>query len=563
MRYLSKSVLLILSICLLVIPNTVSAIDTVDNRIIIARTENSITYSLGNNKYAIDSYIYPIHYKDNYSDKKEQWKAIDLTIVNNKITKAPYILTIHDNDIYDIVDKRTNDSLSIKPYKIGDTMAKLDDFTIRPFNTGFKLTRIINTKNDAHNSEFLVSQEGISIDIYTRAYDADGKEIKIDYEIIGNRLFESIDLKELVDIKYPITIDPIIDIQAGASTDDAGRRYDGAWSTTEAYLDLGNTTASADFGVRYLAVTIPHETGLTIDTAYITLTAYNSKSSTTVNVDIYGEDSATPATYSTEINFDNRVNTTAKVDWNNVPAFVTDTEYDTPELKTIVQELIDTFDYSLGRDMALMMFDDGSSGSTIRHARSYDNDSAKAPKLHIEYTVDFITLSPPYNFVIDNLGAITTTIDWTKGENSEYSMIRASVVDYPKSIADGELIYYNGGISFNSTNFLVDKTYFASAWGYDSNNVTYSANYTIFNIGGEDMVISHLLALIPLLVLLILSLVFWGKGLVHITTCSYALTLGYIAIVGGWELLFFPIIVGVVIMTIILFAIAMSKGNWL
>lgn len=73
----------------------------------------------------------------------------------------------------------------------------------------------------------------------------------------------------------------------------------------------------------------------------------------------------------------------------------------------------------------------------------------------------------------------------------------------------------------------------------------------------------HAIALIPLLVFLILSLVFWGKGLVHILTLSYALTLAFIAVRDTWELLFFPILVVTAIISIILFTISMSKGDWL
>jgi hypothetical protein len=77
------------------------------------------------------------------------------------------------------------------------------------------------------------------------------------------------------------------------------------------------------------------------------------------------------------------------------------------------------------------------------------------------------------------------------------------------------------------------------------------------------MEMTHLYALIPLLVLLILSLVFWGRGLVHITTLGYTLTLAFMAISNNWELMFFPILVGSGLMAILLFVIAMTKGNWI
>lgn len=170
-------------------------------------------------------------------------------------------------------------------------------------------------------------------------------------------------------------------------------------------------------------------------------------------------------------------------------------------------------------------------------------------------------LSPPYNFFYSNLGAITTSINWTAGVNSTYTMIRASTTDFPTLITDGELIYYGASTNLTSTDFLVDKTYYASGWGFDSDNTTYSDNYTTFYIGGEDMVISHLLVLIPLTIFLILSLIFYGKGLVHILTFSTTMAIAYMAIVGGWELLFFPILVVTALISIILFSFAMMKGG--
>ena len=77
------------------------------------------------------------------------------------------------------------------------------------------------------------------------------------------------------------------------------------------------------------------------------------------------------------------------------------------------------------------------------------------------------------------------------------------------------------------------------------------------------MLATHLYALIPLLILLILSLIFYGRGLIHLCTGSYGLMLGYIAALNQWEILFFPIVTISVIIAIILFVFAMTKGDWL
>lgn len=77
------------------------------------------------------------------------------------------------------------------------------------------------------------------------------------------------------------------------------------------------------------------------------------------------------------------------------------------------------------------------------------------------------------------------------------------------------------------------------------------------------MPIEHFLALMPLLALLIMSIIWYGKGLLHLITIAYAIILGLMAIAGEWGAIFYPVCVGSVIIGIILFIFAMLKGDWL
>lgn len=77
-----------------------------------------------------------------------------------------------------------------------------------------------------------------------------------------------------------------------------------------------------------------------------------------------------------------------------------------------------------------------------------------------------------------------------------------------------------------------------------------------------SMELTHFQALIPLLVLLILSLIFIKCGILHLMLIAYAMILGFIAILGTWELLFFPIVLGSGIIGIFLFISAMVRGEW-
>lgn len=77
------------------------------------------------------------------------------------------------------------------------------------------------------------------------------------------------------------------------------------------------------------------------------------------------------------------------------------------------------------------------------------------------------------------------------------------------------------------------------------------------------MLSTHFFALLPLIIMLIISLVFYGKGLVHLLTFGYCVALGWVAILNSWEVLFFPVVLLTGMITIILFIYAMVRGNWL
>lgn len=77
------------------------------------------------------------------------------------------------------------------------------------------------------------------------------------------------------------------------------------------------------------------------------------------------------------------------------------------------------------------------------------------------------------------------------------------------------------------------------------------------------MILEHFLALVPLMALLVFSIIWWGKGLVHLITIAYSAILAFIAIQGQWEMLFFPICLGSCVIGLILFIISMGKGDWL
>jgi len=133
-------------------------------------------------------------------------------------------------------------------------------------------------------------------------------------------------------------------------------------------------------GVRFQDIQVPQ--GATITSAYLVFTS-NETDSQTTTVTIYGEasDNAAPFDDWTPYDLSNRTMTNASVDWN-IPAWdQMGAQHQSPDIKAIVQEIVNRPGWSAGSSMVFSL-----GGSGRRVATSYDGDPAAAPVLHITYT---------------------------------------------------------------------------------------------------------------------------------------------------------------------------------
>lgn len=207
------------------------------DEILEKRTENSKTYLKGNGEYTAVISSGSVHYKDDYSNSGESWKDIDLTMVNGKITKAPYELTV---DGYSVVmrDKKTGSVTNLtllsvgtdktkvlsKPTKVdfGNKikLGKVDpkiDVEIEATNIAVRFKRIIASADADHSANFEVKQIGTGIKISSEARDTKGN-VKVNSSIQNGILTESISIDDKKKISYPIEIDPIATFNTNYST---------------------------------------------------------------------------------------------------------------------------------------------------------------------------------------------------------------------------------------------------------------------------------------------------------------------------------------------------------
>jgi type IV pilus assembly protein PilY1 len=186
---------------------------------------------------------------------------------------------------------------------------------------------------------------------------------------------------------------PSIDRQVGVSADDIRVHWTGsAWSAVlgaaQVYVGYYNDNYYKwGSGMRFTNITIPK--GSNITAAYLTIRADASRSGTTVYSKVRGEDADNPAQFSDITDYWDRPRSSAEVNWDGIPEWTLDSEYNSPDIKTVIQEIIDRAGWVSGNDLVIFWDDhddrsDHASGCS-RRGYSYDGSSAKAPKLHIEY----------------------------------------------------------------------------------------------------------------------------------------------------------------------------------
>ena len=193
--------------------------------------------------------------------------------------------------------------------------------------------------------------------------------------------------------KGSISIDPALDLQVGAGSDDCFRkRTYPEWDLNYVYQMVGRCTATnkqVGGGMRFTGVTIPQ--GATIVTAYLTLRCKYYYGGTPCNTRISAENvDDAPTFINSYVAFDSRYNnrTAARVDWDDIPVWTVGTDYNSPEIKTVIQEIVDRAGWVSGNSIVIFWedFDDRSpTDNAERLAHSYNSSPTYAPKLHIEY----------------------------------------------------------------------------------------------------------------------------------------------------------------------------------
>lgn len=175
----------------------------------------------------------------------------------------------------------------------------------------------------------------------------------------------------------------VFDAQISTTTSNDGGSYT---SHSISNIVLGNYSGISYNGwMLFDPVTIP--AGATIVVAYLSFMADSTATDGTgTRVKISMED-VDDASFPTDVaDFNGKARTTANVDWDDYDFPDTTNFYDTPSIVDAVQEVADRGGWGAGQAMQALIDNDASDAGKRYQVNDYSDDTAKACKMHVEYS---------------------------------------------------------------------------------------------------------------------------------------------------------------------------------
>ena len=180
--------------------------------------------------------------------------------------------------------------------------------------------------------------------------------------------------------------------QINADLDDI-RRQSGSspFNTTQGFSGGQYSGAAYKFMTsagRFTNITIPQ--GTPIVSAFLKVNAEANRTENTVRTKIDGEDVDTATQITSAGNFDGRARTAAKVNWDGIGNWAAGNWYTSPDIKTVIQEIIDRGGWSSGNAINIFWGDFEDQRSDVnarRDGTSHDSNPGNAAKLEITWGV--------------------------------------------------------------------------------------------------------------------------------------------------------------------------------
>lgn len=188
---------------------------------------------------------------------------------------------------------------------------------------------------------------------------------------------------QLVVSSTPLDPDPdpsnTIDVKLLAGSDDAEERLSGSVSLQDGDFNIPSSAENKAVGIRFPTVNIPK--GAVIKTASIKFVVNGVTSGIcSMNISGHAVDNAPTFTNSVKFNVSARPKTSSIANWNPPDWTVVKAPQVTPDLKTIVQEIVNRPGWNPGNGIAFIF-----TGTGRREADSFETSGENSAILHVEY----------------------------------------------------------------------------------------------------------------------------------------------------------------------------------
>ena len=162
-----------------------------------------------------------------------------------------------------------------------------------------------------------------------------------------------------------------------ASSDDAEQENDAIDALFDDDLDAGWEGEPEDqniltVGMRFRNIQLPR--GAVIDSAYLVLTSHEGKSAEDVaRITIYGEATDDAHTFTEDALITDRPATSASLLWEVAEPWEIWAPYRTPDLRDIIQEIVDRDGWQPGNSLAIILAGEDQGPSEVENAREFES----------------------------------------------------------------------------------------------------------------------------------------------------------------------------------------------
>lgn len=174
--------------------------------------------------------------------------------------------------------------------------------------------------------------------------------------------------------------------QIDSNIRDVDHTDSGGWSIDQdSAWNIGNPGAvTRNIGLRFTGVTVPQ--GATINSSRVSFNADGTKTSSVVlGIKGVDEDNTAEFVLSPESSARTRTQTTAGVAWGGSVSQTEGVALDSPDISSIVQEIVDRGGWSSGNAMAFFFYENGSTSGHYLSVDEYNDSSSVSATLYIDY----------------------------------------------------------------------------------------------------------------------------------------------------------------------------------